>query len=195
MQALHNVAERLSELHAAGYVHGDIKPGNAMWLPRKKRWTLIDFGTAVTIGATVTNTFTIPYAAPEVLYAKVHHGDLIQVSTAADAWSLGVLAVELLAGKAALRTYKSSTRREVRKLFCCACSGRRFIGCVASLPCLRSLGCHCELHPSRTASNTKLVSMSGISGALNTHFIYTTASLTPCSRVWLYFLVLVQAFG
>ncbi|NJR43227.1 MAG: phosphotransferase [Akkermansiaceae bacterium] len=52
MQVLSHVAERLRDLHEAGYVHRDIKPGNVMWLPRTKRWTLIDFGCAAPTGTT-----------------------------------------------------------------------------------------------------------------------------------------------
>ena len=67
MQVLTHVAERLSDLHAAGYVHRDIKPGNIMWLPRKKRWTLIDFGCAARTGTHASNSFTPVFASPEVI--------------------------------------------------------------------------------------------------------------------------------
>ena len=69
MQVLANVALRLAEFHAAGYVHRDLKPANVMWLPRENRWTVIDFGCAGKIGATVPLSFTLVYAAPEVIGA------------------------------------------------------------------------------------------------------------------------------
>jgi Phosphotransferase enzyme family len=49
-QALINIAERLLLLHRAGYVHGDIKPSNVLWLADMHAWTLIDFGSAVKPG-------------------------------------------------------------------------------------------------------------------------------------------------
>jgi Phosphotransferase enzyme family len=49
-QALINIAERLQLLHQAGYVHGDIKPSNVLWLADMHAWTLIDFGSAVKAG-------------------------------------------------------------------------------------------------------------------------------------------------
>jgi serine/threonine protein kinase len=69
VQVLTHVAERLADLHAGGYVHRDIKPGNIMWLPRKKRWTLIDFGCAARIGHYARPGFSLFYAAPEVILA------------------------------------------------------------------------------------------------------------------------------
>ena len=70
---LANVALRLADFHAAGYVHRDLKPANVMWLPRENRWTVIDFGCAGKIGATVPLSFTLVYAAPEVIDALQVH--------------------------------------------------------------------------------------------------------------------------
>ena len=67
LQVLTHVAERLKNLHAAGYVHRDIKPGNIMWLPRKNRWTLIDFGCAAKTGTFAFSGFSVFFAPPELL--------------------------------------------------------------------------------------------------------------------------------
>lgn len=67
MQVLVNVALRLADLHEAGWVHGDLKPGNVLWLPRKQRWTLIDFALATHEGVETPVIFTPSYAAPEIV--------------------------------------------------------------------------------------------------------------------------------
>ncbi|NJR43068.1 MAG: protein kinase, partial [Akkermansiaceae bacterium] len=98
MQVLHQVAERLRDLHAAGWVHRDVKPGNVMFLHHKRQWTLIDFGCAGKSGTTARNMFTVMYAAPEVLQASCRGEQRIRVTEAMDAWSLGVMALEMFAG-------------------------------------------------------------------------------------------------
>ncbi|NJR43024.1 MAG: phosphotransferase [Akkermansiaceae bacterium] len=66
---LHQLALRLIDLHALGYVHRDLKPGNVMWLPRQNRWTIIDFGCAARTGEPARLGFSLAYAAPEVIAA------------------------------------------------------------------------------------------------------------------------------
>lgn len=99
LQVLSHIADRLKDLHTAGYVHRDIKPGNIMFLTRTKRWTLIDFGCAARTGSQVHTGFSLLYAAPEALKAYLEGEGGLRASEALDAWSLGVLAIELLTGQ------------------------------------------------------------------------------------------------
>lgn len=39
-----HIAKKLESLHATGWVHRDLKPGNTIWLPSENEWALIDFG-------------------------------------------------------------------------------------------------------------------------------------------------------
>ena len=103
MQLLINVAERLALMHDAGFVHRDLKPANVMWLPRENRWTIIDFGCAARCNAAAPVSFTLAYAAPEVLRAVELNSPTIQSAPAIDAWSLGVMAFELLTRAPAFR--------------------------------------------------------------------------------------------
>lgn len=115
MQVLTHVAERLTDLHAAGYVHRDIKPGNVMWLPRKNRWTLIDFGCAARTGEKARKGFSFSYAAPEVLAAVKAGKQTFNVSEALDVWSIGILAIEMFTGQPVYSCLQ--TKQTVRALF------------------------------------------------------------------------------
>ena len=115
MQVLTHIAERLKDLHAAGYVHRDLKPGNIMWLPRQNRWTLIDFGCASRTGERAPLGFTVAYAAPEVIQEYQAGGRGMVVGEALDAWALGILAIELFTGEHAFERHCTPT--EVRTTF------------------------------------------------------------------------------
>ena len=101
---IQHIAKRLTDLHEAGYAHRDLKPSNVMWLPRENRWTLIDFGCAARIGEAAPMGFSPVYAAPEVIQAVRAGHKEIHVTRALDAWSLGILSMELLCGFSLLDT-------------------------------------------------------------------------------------------
>ena len=98
LQMLANIAKRLEYLHSHGFVHRDLKPSNVMWLPRENRWTLIDFGCAARIGRPASISFSLRYAAPEVIEALTLGAREMTPHPSLDSWSLGVLAFELLTG-------------------------------------------------------------------------------------------------
>ena len=116
MQVLTHVSERLKDLHECGYVHRDIKPGNVMWLPRKKRWTLIDFGCAARKGATAPTGFTLTYAAPEVLRAHAAGENSMLVAEALDAWSLGIMALEMFSGQPVFDLLQTNQQVRLREI-------------------------------------------------------------------------------
>jgi serine/threonine protein kinase len=93
-----HVATRLRDMHAAGYVHRDIKPGNIMLLPRKNSWTVIDFGCTARTGELAPLSFTMQYCPPEVIEAYLAKEKYIVAAEAVDAWAMGVVAFELLTG-------------------------------------------------------------------------------------------------
>jgi hypothetical protein len=57
LQVLCHIAERLKVLHAAGWAHLDLKPGNVLRRPEQHSWTLIDFGCAARIGARLQSAY------------------------------------------------------------------------------------------------------------------------------------------
>lgn len=94
---LRQVSEGLVELHRNGFIHGDVKPSNIM-LPAPGRAKLIDLGFAhrpgeITARVDRSHVFgTANYLAPELSTRPLFD------SEAADLFSLGVTAFEMLTG-------------------------------------------------------------------------------------------------
>lgn len=114
LQVLAHIAQRCGDLHAARWVHRDIKPANVMMLLRKKRWTLMDFGTAAKAGTRAQLVFTKSYAPPEVMQAACSGKQYIVASGAMDAWSLGILGIEMFTGKPVFPKHRFSDGQVLR---------------------------------------------------------------------------------
>lgn len=90
------VAEALEALHAAGWMHGDVKPGNVFISP-EGHVTLLDLGFARRkdeTGSAVDRLLigTCNYFAPELITSR------LRADIRSDVYSLGVMLFELLAG-------------------------------------------------------------------------------------------------
>ncbi|GAB3649617.1 serine/threonine-protein kinase [Glycomyces tarimensis] len=89
-------AETLAAVHRAGYLHGDVKPGNLM-LDGAEGVKFIDFGIARAAGAEATPSHGTPeYTAPEVAAGE-------PARTGVDNYALGLVLYEALTGHSAYR--------------------------------------------------------------------------------------------
>ncbi len=88
---LRGILRGLERLHALGFLHSDLKPGNVM-VDRLGSVKIIDFGRAVMINERVSFLFGSPlYMAPET-----HRREA--ATPQADLFSIGLIALELLMG-------------------------------------------------------------------------------------------------
>ena len=97
LEIVTQVAEAMAQAHAAGLVHGDIKPGNLM-IESDGTVRILDFGLARHIDPLATQSGvpedplgTIAYMAPERLAGR-------PASRATDIYALGVVLYELVTG-------------------------------------------------------------------------------------------------
>ena len=101
------VAAALAHAHARGIVHRDLKPANVLVNLETGQVKLVDFGVARLGDSTLTRTGvtlgTPSYMAPELLAGQA-------ASPASDAYSLGVVLFELLAGR---RPHRADTLGEL----------------------------------------------------------------------------------
>ena len=92
------LADAMAQAHAAGLIHGDLKPANLMIEP-SGQLRIMDFGLARQIDPLATESGnmlqtqgTIAYLAPEILNGK-------QPSTLSDIYAVGVLMYEMMHGE------------------------------------------------------------------------------------------------
>ena len=95
---LRDISGRVAALHRAGWVHRDLKPGNIMYAHDRMTWVLIDFGVSARVGRPASVRGTALYAAPEVAEAFLNQRPSIHTTAALDAWSLGIIALEMMLG-------------------------------------------------------------------------------------------------
>jgi serine/threonine-protein kinase len=96
---LAQVAAAISAVHAAGVVHGDVKPGNILVPepPGTDGVRLVDFGVAQRMQRPVGATHATPeYVAPEVVAG---HPPM----PASDVYGIGIVAYEALSGRSPFR--------------------------------------------------------------------------------------------
>ncbi|MFC9928502.1 protein kinase [Streptomyces sp. NPDC127190] len=110
---LAQICAGLTQLHGAGWVHGDLKPANVLLMPDGSA-RLADFNMAAELEGThaYTPAFSTPdYTPPELLWSEIgERGRRIRPS--ADVWAYGVLAHLVLTGSFPLPGGTPSARRD-----------------------------------------------------------------------------------
>ena len=98
------IADALAAVHAAGIVHGDVKPGNIMVPSDGGPAKLVDFGVARRVQLPDTVTHATPeYVAPEVVAGA-------SPTASADVYSMGMVIYEMASARS---PYRGGSVREV----------------------------------------------------------------------------------
>ncbi|MFK4597628.1 serine/threonine-protein kinase [Streptomyces pristinaespiralis] len=110
---LTQICEGLHQLHGAGWVHGDLKPGNVLLMPDGTA-RLGDFNMAAELEGTHAYApafATADYTPPELLWSEIgERGRKVRQTT--DVWAFGVLAHLILAGSFPMPGGSPAARRE-----------------------------------------------------------------------------------
>lgn len=110
---LTQVCEGLAQLHGAGWVHGDLKPGNVL-LMRDGSVRLADFNMAAEMEGTHAYSpafSTADYTPPELLWSEIGERGR-QIRPTSDIWAFGVLAHLVLTGTLPLPGGTPTARRD-----------------------------------------------------------------------------------
>jgi eukaryotic-like serine/threonine-protein kinase len=95
------LADALDAAHAAGIIHRDVKPGNALWNDQGQL-VLTDFGIAKQVMSDTSQTqFGLVLGTPS--YLSPEQAQSLPLTPASDVYSLGVVLYELLAGNVPFR--------------------------------------------------------------------------------------------
>lgn len=92
-----SLAQLLHTLHQAGFVHCNLEPRNILFLPNSGCWTFADLTHVTPCNHPASANYWIQYAAPEAV-VNLFQVYPLRASKQLDAWSLGVIAFELLMG-------------------------------------------------------------------------------------------------
>jgi len=116
--------DALTYLHSKGIMHRDLKPENIVLVDDDYSIKLIDFGLSIdyTHERPVSAVGTLQYMAPEVVICPTKSrpeenkdNPLLQYGTGSDIWAVGVIAYELLTGRAPFDTGRHSKEEETEQ--------------------------------------------------------------------------------
>lgn len=94
---LRSVLDGLAAMHAAGVLHGDVKPSNAIIAPN--RVVLVDLGLAHPLGPSCRTATGVVHGTPKYLAPELAAGSAERPSEVTDVYAAAALAFELFTGR------------------------------------------------------------------------------------------------